>query len=712
MTEEKRNIMIRIGFIYLTVVLCFAIVIWKIVDIQLEAEKWLKAIPNQAETTRIIKPTRGNIYSHDYRLMASSMPTYRISMDTRVPALHIKGGELFHKYIDSVSSALSSYFQDRSKSEYKRMITNAYNRGDGSLTLYPDRISYVQLKDIQKFPLFNLGRYRSGLIPEEQTQRVKPFGSLASRTIGGVYANEEKGGMSGLELYFNEYLKGEPGVCTIQKAASKRIPVVEKEPKAGADIITTIDVNLQDIAENALIKKLEETAAHSGYVILMEVRTGEIKAIVNMQKTSSGQYAELKNGIVSDMAEPGSTFKTASLMAAIDDGYINITDSIDVGNGRYFFYNAEMKDHNAHRGGYGKISIQNALEASSNVGISRVIVDAYGEKPSEFVKKLYKMGLNETLALEIPGTASPNIRMPNDKRNPWSGTTLPWMSIGYEVQIPPIYTLTFYNAIANNGKMIKPFFVKEIRQGNEVIESFETEVIRSSICSNRTLKQIKTALLGVVWSKHYATASAARSDKVTIAGKTGTAQISKGLLGYKGGHGKTHQISFCGYFPAEEPIFTALCVIREPRIGYPSGGTMCGSVVRNVAERTYALQKQQETGDITALEDFAYIQPQVKTGKYNKIRTATRKVGTSLSGERSEWSKIQRNDSIAPKAENLDVCEYQMPNVIGMGATDAVYAIERTGMRVHLEGKGRVVRQSIIAGTRATPGRLATLVLR
>ena len=691
--------------------ICFAVVVWNIVSVQLEADKWLSAIPAQSKTTDIIKPIRGNIYSYDGRLMASSVPQYRIYMDTRVPALHVNGGKLFKEYIDSVSYAMSSCFNDRTAREYKQMITRAYNRGQGSLLLYPNRISYVQLKAVQQFPLFNKGRYKSGLIPHEQTQRMKPFGSLASRTIGGVYADEEKGGSSGLELYFNEYLKGVPGVCTVQKAANQRVRIVEKEPVEGADVISTIDVNLQDIAENTLIEKLKETDAHSGYVVMMEVKTGEVRAVVNMQKNSLGEYAELKNGIVSDMVEPGSTFKTASLMAAIDEGFVHISDSIDVGNGTFKFYSETMRDHNAHKGGYGKITVQNALEASSNVGISRIVFDAYNKNRERFVEKLYEMGLNERLNLEIPGTATPNIRKPDDEKNRWSGTTLPWMSIGYEVQIPPIYTLTFYNAIANGGKMIKPFFVKEIRQENEIVEEFSTEVIRSSICKNSTLEQIQTALEGVVWSEHYATAAAAQSQKVRIAGKTGTALISRGFLGYKGG-GKTYQVSFCGYFPCEKPIYTAICVIREPQIGYPSGGTMCGSVVRDIAERAYALHEQSTVDKVQDREDFHFQEPTIKSGFAHDISRAADKSDIDLYKTADDWVKVTTNEAGKLTMQTLEVSEYLMPNVVGMGAMDAVFAVERTGMKVKLNGKGRVVRQSVIAGTRATKGREVVLILR
>lgn len=721
--EKKNHIVLRFGIIYFGILLCFIAIIAKIIIIQtVERNNWLELAQGQIKTNITVKPNRGNIYSSDGSLMASSIPMYYIYMDTRVPALHENDGELFYEYIDTLSTTLSSYFGDRSAAEYKRTITQAYKQGNGNLRLYPKRITFAQLKEVKQFPLFNKGRYKSGLITREQTRRVKPFGSLASRTIGDIYADEAKGGRSGLELYFNKQLTGTPGVATRQKAANQYVDIIEVEPQDGCDIITTIDIGLQDIAEEALLNELHRINAHSGYVVMMETHSGEVKAIVNLVRNDSdGNYYEARNGVVSDMAEPGSTFKTASLMAAIDDGFVNIWDSIDVGTGICYFYNVAMRDHNYKGGspstGYGKITLENALEASSNVGISKMIVEYYGKQPEKFVNKLYDMGLNEPLDLEIPGTACPNIRSPKDENAYWSGTTLPWMSIGYEVQVPPIYTLTFYNAIANGGEMIQPFFAKEIRRGNETIERFSTKTIRSNICSQRTLAQIQTALEGVVWNAHYSTARAARSQHVRIAGKTGTAQISNGLLGYKSG-GKSHQVSFCGYFPIDAPRYTCLCVIRKPGPGhYPSGGTMCGSVVRNIAERTMAMKAIYETDDIVKDSTFHYTLPSIKRGPYTSVWTACNHMDIAIENaprlrtQDYEWARLQaENDTLT--VHPIQIPTQTVPRVIGMGARDAIYAIECTGMRTHVTGTGRVVRQSIPAGTTPIKGGTVYLELR
>jgi cell division protein FtsI (penicillin-binding protein 3) len=623
MADKRKNIVLRFGIVYAIICLSFVAVVYKIAVIQfVERTQWMALAAQSKKTDIIVKPNRGNIYACDGRLMASSIPTYYVYMDLRVPALHEKEGKLFKENIDSVAFYLASFFNDKTAFAYKSTITNAYNTGKGELQLYPKRISYAQLKELKTFPLFRLGRNKSGLITKELLKRVKPFGSLASRTIGDIYADESKGGKNGLELFFNQQLLGTPGVSIRQKVANTYMETVEVEPIDGMDITSTIDIDLQDIAEKALLDSLRSFDAGSGYVILMETHSGEVKAIVNMQQNADKSYTENKNGAVSDLVEPGSTFKVVSLLIALDDNKVKITDSINTGNGLYQYGTAIMKDHNANKGGYHTISVANVIHASSNVGISKIITRAYGHNPAEFVDRIYDMKLNEPMNLEIPGTAAPQINHPNDKSKYWSQTKLPWMSIGYESQIPPIYTLAFFNAIANNGKLIKPFFVKSISKNGQLIKSFETETIKEAICKPTTLRDMREVLLGVIEGK-LGTAHNMKSKYVRIAGKTGTAQISKGALGYKSG-GKTHQVSFCGYFPADDPQYTCIVVIREPRIGYPSGGKMAGSIFKNVAERTMALKSNRKPNTFEVDSTFtAPTSPYIKSGYYKALPVPT-----------------------------------------------------------------------------------------
>lgn len=709
MADKRKNIVLRFGIIYTIICLSFLLVLYRIFVIQfIEKDKWLALASQSIKTNIVVKPIRGNIYAADGRLMASSIPTYYIYMDLRVPALHLKNGKLFKENIDSVSICLAKFLKDKSASEYKRDLTRAYRSNIGEYQIFPKRITYAQLKQLKTFPLFRLGRNKSGLITKELVRRVKPFGSLATRTIGDIYADETKGGKNGLELYFNQQLLGTPGISIRQKIANSYMETVEVEPIDGMDINTTLDVDFQDIAEKALVDSLKSFDAGSGYVVLMEVQTGEVKAIVNMQQNEDGSYSENKNGVVSDMVEPGSTFKVASLMVALDDGIVKITDSIDTGNGVYRYANSDMRDHNYHHGGYHKISVANVIHASSNVGISKIIDKAYGHNPSKFVDMLYNMKLNEPLDLEIPGTAKPQIRHPKDKSKYWSATTLPWMSIGYETQIPPIYTLAFYNAIANNGKYIRPFFVKSISKNGQIIKAFTTETIKESICKPTTLRDIHEVLLGVIEGK-YGTASNMKSDYVRIAGKTGTAQISKGALGYKSG-GKTHQVSFCGYFPADNPQYSCIVVIREPRKGYPSGGKMAGSIFKNVAERVMAL-KSNNTPQMFASKDTTTIKPAaIKNGNFKAIATVMTEMKLQFITSKTDWVKINTiNDKRL--IEPINLTQNTVPELMGMGAKDAVFLLEKIGFNIQVSGRGKIVSQNPEAGTKIKKGSTVAITL-
>ncbi len=708
MADKRKDIVLRFGIVYIFICLLFIYVIYNIIVIQfVERDNWL-ALASKTKTTDItVRPNRGNIYACDGRLMASSIPTYYIYMDLRVPALHEKDGKLFHENVDSLSIYLSSFFRDKTPNEYRLMLKSAYNRGVGELQLFPQRISYAQLKQLKTLPLFRLGRNKSGLITKELFKRVKPFGSLATRTIGDIFADESKGGKNGIEKKFDSLLIGMPGISVREKIANKYMEKVKVAPTDGMDITTTIDIDLQDIAESVLVDSLHSYDASSGYVILMEVKTGEVKAIVNMQQNADKTFTENRNGAVSDMVEPGSTFKVMSLMAAVDDGKVKITDMIETGNGHFNFGNRVMNDHNAKNGGCGRISVAEAIHISSNIGISRAIVNAYGSHPADFVDKLYEMKLNEPMSLEIPGTASPRIPHPKDKSKYWSNTTLPWMSIGYETQIPPIYTLAYYNAIANNGKFIRPFFVKSISKNGLVVKSFTTETIKESICKPSTLRDIREVLIGVIEGEK-GTAKNVHSKYFQIAGKTGTAQISKGALGYKSG-GTSHQVSFCGYFPADDPKYTCIVVIREPKNGYPSGGKMAGSVFKNVAEKTMALKSNRKT--LTFEKDTITnlpLRPITKVGYYNALQVVMSNMQLSLENKPSEWVKTT-SDDVQTSVESVPVAANVVPDLKGMGAKDVVYLLEKMGLNVRVFGRGKVVSQNIKAGTQVKKGSFITV---
>ncbi len=703
MTDKRSNIVLRFGIVYTLICLSFLMVLYRIVKIQfVEHDQWMAVAAKNVKTNIVVKPTRGNIYACDGRLMASSIPTYYVYMDLRVPALHDNYGILFKSNIDSLSIYLSSFFKDKTPSDYKSLLTRAYQTGEDEFQLSQKRISYSQLKQLRTLPLFRLGRNKSGLITKEYFRRVRPFGSLAQRTIGDIFADESKGGKNGIELSFNSSLIGTPGISTRQKVANNYMETIQVEPIDGMDINSTIDIDLQDIAEKALVDGVTEFDAAVGYAILMEVHTGAIKAIVNMQKNKNGTYSENRNGAVSDMVEPGSTFKVASVMAALDDGKVKMSDTINTFNGQYMFGNRTMTDHNANHGGFHKITLAQAIYGSSNIGVSREIVKAYGKNPGAFVDKLYAMKLNEKLNLEIPGTASPNIRHPNDKSHTWSPTTLPWMSVGYETQIPPIYTLTFYNAIANNGIMVKPVFVKSISKNGQIVKEFKTEIINPAICKPSTLSEIRSALLGVLEDK-LGTAQNVRSKYVRIAGKSGTAQISQGKGGYKTGVTK-HQVAFCGYFPYEKPLYTCIVVMREPAKGYPSGGHMSGSVFKNIAERVMALNSNRKPShiDTDSVEDKDLC-PMIKVGYYKAIQRVMNELNVPLASASTDWVKTFANEK-QTMVEPITVSNKVVPNLQGMGAKDAVFILENMGLNVQVQGRGKVISQNMKPGTFAKKG--------
>ncbi|MEI6753941.1 MAG: penicillin-binding protein [Paludibacter sp.] len=703
MTEKRRNIVLRFGIVYTLICLSFVLVLYRIVKIQfVERDQWMALAAKNVKTNITVKPNRGNIYACDGRLMASSIPTYYVYMDLRVPALHDDEGSLFKENIDSLSIYLSSFFRDKTPTDYKLLLKKAYQTGVGEFQLSEKRISYAQLKQLKTLPLFRLGRNKSGLITKEYFRRVRPFGSLAQRTIGDIFADETKGGKNGIELSFNSNLKGTSGISTRQKVANNYMENIQVEPVDGMDVTTTIDIDLQDIAEKALIDGVKQFDAAVGYAILMEVHSGEVKAIVNMQKNSDGSYSENRNGAVSDMTEPGSTFKVASVMAALDEGKVKMSDTIDTYNGEYKFGNRTMTDHNANHGGFHRISLAQAIYGSSNIGVSRAIVKAYGRNPGEFVNKLYAMKLNEPLKLEIPGVAKPFIRHPNDKSHEWSVTTLPWMSVGYETQVPPIYTLTFYNAIANDGKMIRPFFVKSITKNGQIVKKFSTEVINPAICKPSTLSEIRSALLGVVEDK-MGTGKPVFSKYVRIAGKSGTAQMWA-----KGGNTGKHQVAFCGFFPYEKPTYSCIVVMREPGIGHASGGHMSGLVFKNIAERVMALNSNRKPShvetDTVKTKEILPLLPEAKTGYYKAIQTVTADLNLPLRTNNStEWVKTLANNNQI-EVQSITVSNRTVPNLTGMGAKDAVFILENMGLNVQVMGRGKVYSQNMKPGTVARKG--------
>ncbi|MBE6275939.1 MAG: PASTA domain-containing protein [Bacteroides sp.] len=700
--------MIRYSFIILVMVLIGIAIIFKAGIIMFaERQYWNDVADRFIKENVTVKPTRGNIISADGQLMASSLPEYKIYMDFKA------GGEikdsLLMEHLDSICKGLHQIFPDKSKAEFKSHILKGRKQGSRNYLLYPKRISYIQYKEAKSLPVFNLSKYRGGFHEQAFNQRKKPFGSLAMRTLGDMYSDMTLGAKNGLELQYDSILKGKDGITHRQKVMNKYLNIVDIPPVDGCDIITTIDVGMQDIAEKALVDKLKEINGRVGVAVLMEVKTGEVKAIVNMTKGNDGVYREVKNNAVSDMMEPGSTFKTASIMVALEDGKITPDQEVDTKNGVYMMHGRPMKDHNWHRGGYGVIDVTKVLMVSSNIGVSRVIDENYHSNPEKYVEGLYKLGIASPLNLDIPGAAKkPNIRMPN-KQN-WSKTALAWMSIGYETQVPPINTLTFYNAIANNGVMVKPKFVKAIVKDGEIIEEVPTEVINPAIASPKTIEQIQVILEKVVSE---GLGKKAGSTQFRVSGKTGTAQVSQGAGGYKTGT-MQYLVSFCGYFPSENPQYSCIVAIQKP--GLPaSGGLMAGSVFSEIAERVYAKHLAQDLKE--AKDSTSILTPDVKNGNIAAAHYILDEINIQTTGvekyneDEPIWGSVTHtpNQNIGLNPLNID--HKHVPNVIGMGAKDAVFLLESLGMKVKISGMGKVRSQSIPAKSNLGKGKTIHLRL-
>ena len=668
---------------------------------------WTEVADRLKRDSVSVKPNRGNILSCDGQLMATSIPEYKIFIDFQAAAF-AKDDSLWLDKVDSLCDGLHRIFPKKSAAEFKHDLEEGRHKvnKDGSKgsrwwNIWPRRIDYNTFVEVSELPFLNMPRYKSGFTYETYNSRRRPFGSLALRTIGGLYGAKDSA-YYGLELSNDSILRGIPGITGRRKVLNKYMNIPVTLPVDGCDIVTTIDVNMQDLAERSLLDMLKRPEVHGemGVAILMEVETGDIKAIVNMMRTENDQYIEAVNSAISYRCEPGSVFKTASILVALDDGVLgkNPQDTsyiIHTGGGVMPMYGREMKDHNWRRGGYGDINVARTLEVSSNIGVSHVIDKFYHNEAERYVKGLYRVGIGEDLKLQdiLPGYRPPLIRMPKRKKNGhyddnWYATTLPWMSIGYETQIAPINTVTFYNAIANNGKMMRPRFVKKVVKNGETIKEFEPQVIKERIARPEALKTLQTILEHVV---SQGLGRKAGSQLFKVAGKTGTAQVSQGKSGYKSGVVQ-YWLSFAGYFPADNPRYS--CIVCIKKSGLPaSGGGMSGVVFHHIAEGVMARHLKLSVDD--AHDENSLVIPDVKNGD---ATTANYILGELGVDKRVNHSSKVYGENVAP-------------DVIGMGAKDAVYQMESRGLKVRVQGRGKVKSQSYPAGKAIVKGSECVLVM-
>ena len=677
----------RIAFLCVFV---FAICVGaKIGHIQfVEGDKWKKMSEEINFDYKKVKATRGNIYSDNGSLLATSLPFYKVAIDPTLAKT-----EVFKNGIDSLAFLLSRYYKDKPAKGYKEMLKDARATGKQYVVLNRKQINFQTKKEMMKWPIIREGRYKGGVIFEKMDVRYRPFSNLSRRTVG--FVNEDGKG-AGLEYSFNTALGGQDGEALFQKiAGSTWKPVFDgNNVKAidGLDIQTTIDINLQDVAETSLYHAMDQHNADEGTVVVMEVKTGHIKAISNLTSDGNGGFHEELNHAVGGSIEPGSTFKLVTMIGLLEDTNIELTDSINTGNGEYTFYNKKVRDH--EEGGYGRITIKEAFEKSSNIAMAKLMDKHFGTKPSKFLEYVDRLKLSKPLGLQILGEAYPKITRPTDKA--WSGITLPWMAYGYGFEISPLHTLTLYNAVANDGKMIKPVFVTSINEAEQVKTEFETETLNSKICSNKTLNQLKLLLEGVV---DHGTAKNLKNSYYRIAGKTGTAQILK-----DGHYEKKYITSFVGYFPAHAPKYSAIVLIKNPKGIHQYGNSVAGPVFKDIADNIYS----RDINLHLAMEKKKLLEPGVfptlRAGKQDELTMLSNQLGVSNhSATEEEWIKVAKNGNAVVWKKNAIIRDH-VPDVLGMTFRDAIFILEKSGLRVSYEGKGRVAEQSLSPGAKISKG--------
>jgi len=675
-------------------------VIGKIIYFQFFYDK--DKIKEAIKSTRVystIEPTRGDIYSFDGKLLATSVAYFEAGIDPNCDAITQK---IFDENIDSLSLCLSELFSKKSQSQFKQEIIQARDTG---LRYYrfSFNIKYSDFKKMQNFPLLRKGRIQGGFVYQKTYKREKPFGELSRRTIGTEPGGGRKG--VGLEQAFDKELRGVEGYAIKEKIPGNMwMPVEDEnyiEPQDGYDLITTIDIGLQDVAETALEKQLIKHAAEYGTVVVMEVKTGKVRAIANLFLHPEGFYYEKTNFAVGHSSDPGSTFKLASIIVALEDGYITPNDLIETGNGITHYYGKKMED--SKKGGYGTITVQKAFEVSSNVGISKIIDKEYRHQPGKFIAGLQRLHLHEPLGVVIRGEPTPVIHSPG--KTGWSGLSLTQISIGYELQITPLQILALYNAIANNGVLLRPIFAEALSYRGEIIKTFEPEIIDSQICSQETIDIVKKMMEGVVSD---GTAKNIKSEDFKIAGKTGTAQMQYG----KDSTHVSYHASFVGYFPAEDPEYSIIVSIYKPKRAGFYGNIVAGPVFKEIANKIYASNPKYHrfTSNFTISSSV----PISKKG--NKKETESVYSWLQII---TDASKVAQTEWISSTANELKVVyspinysdKTKIPNVTNMGLKDAVVILEQCGLKVYVSGRGKVKKQIPAPGIEFNKGDLISLYL-
>jgi len=699
--SEKKDIFLRAYIVYFGFVVVMLVVLFQTINIQLEDKRTNKLNDQEGErlATRTVprEPSRGQILDANYEPLVTSVSYYNIYMDPTVAS-----DEVFATDLDDLCEGLARLYPDKTANEYQRMIRGARAKKRRYLEIRK-MVTGEEREKLRELPIFKLGRFKGGLIDNDEIiKRKLPHGDLLERTLGYVKFDHSRNKLLkvGLEGAFHDFLEGEPGeeVERLLSTGWKKMGVVTKEPVEGASIVTTFDMTIQDVAHTELKHQLESQDAEQGCVIVMDVKTGYVKAMVNLRRDSQGNYREVYNQAIGVKEVPGSTFKLASLMAVLEDKKWRLSDKVNA-KGYYDFYGARFEDSNPY--GYGKITVQSAFELSSNV-FTEIITSAYKDNPNQLIRRLKSFGLSQKLGIPIEGEAKPTLYQPGDAN--WSGLSLPSMAIGYEVQQTPLQTLAFYNAVANDGTFMKPQFVKEIYRGNEKVQEFKPEVMIKKVCSDMTVKDLQKCLKGVMIR---GTGKSINSANFSIAGKTGTARI----LNDKNSSTdeKKYQASFVGYFPADKPIYSCIVVVSAPTKDI-YGAVVSGSVFNAIANKVYATAWQYHE-PVNVGKPKKKVLPISKDGYSADLIQCYKYFGIPYGRtEDAEWV-FTRTKETKVELEKRYAGKTTVPNVVGMTAKDAVYLIERAGMRATINGHGKVKTQSLRAGNPAVRGKRMTITL-
>ncbi len=682
------NLIKRIYFFY---VILIGLTIWitgNIIYLQYFAPKALTS-DDIAYRQEEIEANRGSILAKDGRPLSVSLPYYQIRMDCMVPE-----ESLFNSEVENLAKALSQFFNDKSANSYKEELIKARKENKRYKALGNRLVDYSEMLEIKKFPIFKLGVNKGGIITEQKNKRINPYGRLAYRTIG--FMNTE-GVRVGIEGSYDQYLKGIPGKQRVQRMlGGEWVPIIGEEielPKDGLDILTTIDVDIQEVAENALRDQLSRSNVFEGATaIVMEVKSGAIRAVANMKRGRKGEFDESYNYAVGFATEPGSTFKLATLVALIEDGYVNLETKVDAGDGKWRYSTHTFSD--TGNKGYGEINVKEAFEKSSNVSFAKLAVKHYANNEKRYVEKIKTMRLNEKFNLGIMGEANAVIHSPGDKI--WSKLTLPSMSIGYATLLTPLQTLAFYNAIANNGKMMKPYFVENMQRDGIIEEKLGPQEIEGAICSSKTLRMVHTALRGVVEN---GTAKSINDERYLISGKTGTARIAFDGRYIDASGNRKHQASFAGFFPSDNPQYSVIVVLYTnlTRDNF-YGGAWAAPVFKQIADKIYSFNPQWNNPlDPKVKKDTTGNLPHILAGRGESVRNAVELLALAqkITVSKGEWL---REDTVSNTLTNYELIKDTVPNVLDMGLKDAIYLLENMGYRVNFRGRGRVISQNPSAG--------------